>query len=251
MLVTSHDWNNPEEIREWDEYGDNFNPTRTEQLDLLVSILAASCLSQTTPHVSVASPAPPANWILDLGYGSGKVEQLIFERISGVNILGVDSSKAMMELAEKRLQPYIGQFEALQFDLNHLASLTLPAHPFQCVIAVQSLHHLSSVQLRTAYEWIYQQLKSGGVFLLLDRVQVETAVLWQVMQAVWRRQDQIYGSTVMMHEGKDFNEHEQIVYARGDFPVRIDDHLSWLRDCGFAATCVHAHGNRALIVGVK
>lgn len=52
-----------------DGQDDVINPTRAEQLDILISMLN----DFTTP----------SDCILDLGYGSGKVEELLLEHIPG------------------------------------------------------------------------------------------------------------------------------------------------------------------------
>lgn len=75
--------------------------------------------------------------------------------------------------------------------------------------------------------------------------------LWNAYHMVWQHQDNLYGSTVANHEGATFEEHERTVRERGDFPVLLDEHLKSLRETGFEAACVHSHGNRALIVGIK
>ena len=74
----------------------NANPLRPEQLHILLTILTNTFQSN--------------QWILDLGYGSGQIEKLIFERIPQAKIVGVDNSDAMMQLAHKRLGTYEHQF---------------------------------------------------------------------------------------------------------------------------------------------
>lgn len=233
----AHDWENPAEVMRWDVDGNLTNPIRPEQLDILVSILV--------------STMQPGKWILDLGYGSGQVEQLIFNRVANASVVGVDNSAEMMKLARERLADHLAQFESIQFDLANLPTLNLPHHPYQMVLAIQSLHHLSVKEMQAAYHWIFDVLQPGGVFLLLDRIRVETDGLWKVMQQVWERQDHKYDADVVRKEGESFSDHERIVRERGDFPVLLDEHLKWLREAGFEAACLHLHGNRALIVGRK
>lgn len=231
------DWSNPIIAKKWDQNGINRNPLREEQLDILLAILANSF--QTN------------EWILDLGYGSGQIEKLIFDRIPQAKIVGVDNSDAMMDLAKQRLSQYENQFVSVKWNLANIDSLKLPPHNYQHVLASQSLHHLSKADMQAVYRRVYEILEPGGLFLLLDKIRVETSNLWSVFHTVWQRQDKLYGSTVTNHEGATFEEHERTVLDRGDFPVLLDEHLNWLRETGFEAACVHSHGNRALIVGIK
>jgi hypothetical protein len=89
------------------------------------------------------------------------------------------------------------------------------------------------------------------MFLLLDRLAVESERIWQVMHVVWERQDRLFHTHVSSHEGESFDAHARRVRERGDFPISLYQHLTWLKECGFDATCVHVHGNRGLLVGVK
>lgn len=231
------DWSNPMTAMKWDQSGKNTNPLREEQLDILVTLLANSY--------------QPNKWILDLGYGSGQIEKTIFERIPLAKIVGIDNSDAMMELARQRLSQYKNEFVSIKWDLANIDSLKLPPHQYGHVLAIQSLHHLSKTEMQAAYSRIHEILMPGGLFLLLDRIRIETTNLWSLFHTIWHRQDSLYGSVVANHEGTTFKEHERIVRDRGDFPVLLDEHLNWLRETGFEAACLHLHGNRALIAGIK
>ncbi|MFB5189920.1 class I SAM-dependent methyltransferase [Alicyclobacillus fastidiosus] len=233
----TQNWNHPDTARLWDAKGNRRNPIRFEQLDILVSILESAYAKDA--------------WILDLGYGSGQVEKLIFERLPEASVVGVDNSEAMMELAKQRLSENTSRFVSVRHDLGDIDTLSLPNHKYQFVIAIQSLHHLSKEQMQAVYRYIYRTLEPGGLFLLLDRLQVETKGLWEVYHTVWARQDRLYESTVASHEGTSFEDHQRTVLDRGDYPVLLDEHLEWLRKSGFEAACLHAHGHRALIVGRK
>ena len=48
--------------------------------------------------------------------------------------------------------------------------------------------------------------------------------------------------------GDDFLQQQQ---RKEDYPASLEEHLIWLRQAGFEATCLHLHLNRALIVAVK
>jgi len=232
-----HDWSDPEVARRWDRGAYDTNPTRREQLDILVSVLEG--LWQ------------PGGWLLDLGCGSGQVEQLIFDRIPDARVVGVDGSPAMTAIARERLTAHLDRFEIVLHDLSALPSLALPDRPYQFTIAVQSLHHLSPGDMRDAYRSVYGLLEPGGLFLLQDRLQVENSGVWPAMRQVWERQDREYGSRTADHEGASFPDHERTVRERGDYPVLLDEHLQWLKGAGFQTACLHLHGHRALLAGAK
>jgi len=230
-------WKDPIAARAWDTSGDNINPTRGEQLDILVSLLAEF--------------TNQGDWILDLGYGSGKVEELIFERIPHSQVVGIDNSEAMAQLALERLSPYTDRFIPLHGDLAELSNLQLPVSEVGAVIAIQSLHHLSAQDMQAAYRHIHSLLRPGGMFLLLDRLKVEDEVVFPLFRSVWKRLDRYHGSETAPQEGESFAIHETILQQEGDFPVTFETHLAWLRECEFHTTTLHVHGNRGLISGVK
>ncbi|WP_067621502.1 class I SAM-dependent methyltransferase [Alicyclobacillus acidiphilus] len=234
--MPKNDWNDAQTAQAWDVNGDSRNPIRAEQLDILVSVLADAL--------------QPDDWFVDLGFGSGKVEELIFSKIAGVRGIGIDMSEAMMKLAEDRLKPYRGRFETVARNLADLSTLQLDK-PIRAAVAVQSLHHLSQEAMYAAYQWIYQTLEPGGVFLLSDRMQVASAAQWTLLRSLWKRQDRLYHSHVTPHEGDSFEHHQQTVIDRGDYPIPLIQQLTWLQSIGFDAFCLHVHAHRALIAAVK
>src|SRR5438105_2051309 len=103
------DFRDPETARHWSADPVSHNPTRREQLDILLSILEAEYRQGAT--------------ILDIGFGSGIVEEMIFQRIPGAYVVGVDASPAMLALARERLAPYEGRYETVTHDITDIATL--------------------------------------------------------------------------------------------------------------------------------
>ncbi|MFC7441700.1 class I SAM-dependent methyltransferase [Laceyella putida] len=236
--MSRHNWNDPSEAKQWDQnHAGLHNPLRAEQLDILLSVIEASF--------------QPNQWLLDLGMGSGLVEEQLFKRIPEARVVGVDSSTEMLKLAHERLRPYANRYETHVGDFADLDQLPLPDYSYQCVFSVQALHHLTPAQMKRAYSAICDRLQPGGLFLLLDRIKVPSPLLWPLYQTLWQRQDRVYRSQVAPHEGETFVEHQAIVSGRGDLPVTLDEHLAWLNEAGFVATCLHLHGNRALFAARK
>lgn len=233
----SQNWKDPQGAQDWSANPLRQNPTRSEQLDILLSVLADFHQDGTA--------------IVDLGFGSGIVEAEIFQRVPGARVVGVDFSPAMMALARERLKSYEDRFTAIEHDLSQLDTLTLPPNTYRFFIAIQALHHLMPQAMQRAYAYIHQHLDPGGLFLLLDRMAIDTPQLYEVYQSVWRRLDRLHESLVADHEGDRHETHLQRVREDGDLPVSLEQHLAWLRAAGFETACLHTHGHRALIVGRK
>ncbi len=231
------DFKDPTTAQIWDADTRSHNPSRPEQLDMLLTIIADHYQSGKT--------------ILDLGMGTGLVEDLLFQRIPQAQVIGVDASTAMLELAHKRLQPYANQYTSFIHDLAAITTLQLPPSEYQIVFSVQTLHHLTDSQMQVAYQFIYNTLESGGLFLLLDRMAIEKGSLYSIYQSLWTRQDTLQGSHLHEWEGLTFADHQRIEPERGDIPLTLERHLTLLKQSGFDAACFNLQTNRALIVGRK
>src|SRR6478752_9286843 len=106
------DWTDMDTARSWSADTTTHNPVRVEQLDILMSILE--------------DEYKPGTAILDVGMGSGLVEAMLFERIPGAFVVGLDSSQAMVALAHERLAQYAGRYEMVMHDLRDIAGAKLP-----------------------------------------------------------------------------------------------------------------------------
>ncbi len=231
------DFTDPKIAQTWDRDTTSGNPNRHEHIDLLLTLIQAEY--------------QPGKAILDLGIGSGLVEDLLFYRIPRVQVVGVDVSPAMMALAQERLKAHTDQYALIEHDLKHIETLKLPQQAYQFVISIQTLHHLTADETRTLYRYIHQTLEPGGYFLLLDRIAVSQPALFACYQALWGWQDRQYGSKVVQAEGASFADHERIVRDRGDQPLGLEQLLTLMRETGFEAACLHLQTNRALLAARK
>jgi tRNA (cmo5U34)-methyltransferase len=229
------DWTDAATAKSWDADPVSHNPLRVEQLDILLTLLE--------------SEYRPGKAILDIGLGTGMVEELIFERVPGAYVVGVDFSEAMLEIARRRLHPYREQYEVVVRDIREISWLKLPAHDYQVAISVQTVHNVEDVYKKPIFDFIYRALEPGGLFLLLDRIAVETPALFPSYRALWDRLSALHNTR--MREGETFEEHGSRVAARGDLPASLEQHLAWLREAGFEAACLHLHTNRALFAARK
>ncbi len=228
------DWTNPETAKMWSADPLTHNPTRTEQLDILITLLQSEYREHTT--------------ILDIGMGSGIVEEMIFKRVPNAYMVGVDGSRAMLELAYKRLAGYEGQYEVVVHDLTELETLELPDEDYSVVISVQTIHNVADEYKKALFKLAYDVLQPGGLFLLLDRIATDMPGLFPLYKSIWARLDKIHSG---LDEGETYEEHVQRVAERGDVPISLEQHLDWLREAGFDVACLHLHGIRALFAGRK
>jgi tRNA (cmo5U34)-methyltransferase len=234
------DWTSREFARKWDSSALSHNLMRAEQIDILLSIIADLYRPGTT--------------ILDIGLGSGRVEEILFERIPQARLVGTDFSEAMLELAHTNLSPYRDRYEVAMQDLTRPWDVKLPEREYGIAFSVQVIHNVAHAHKKETFAFIEHALAPGGIFLLLDRIRVSTPGLFPAYLSLWDRLDRERGIDPAMNrrEGATFEEHELSVSTRGDQPATLEEHLQWLPEAGFAeVACLHLHGNRALLAARK
>lgn len=104
---------------------------------------------------------PPDGLVLDLGCGDGWLTPVLTERAEAV--IGVDSSQAMLDLAQRRLADRHG---AVSFRLGSLEHLPVADGEAEGAVFSLVLHHLA--QPAVALGEARRALKPGGRLVVLD-----------------------------------------------------------------------------------
>lgn len=100
--------------------------------------------------------------ILEAGVGSGRVTLSLMEEISP-QLIGLDLSKEMLKIAQKKMSPYKQKFNLILGDAERLPFRN---KVFDAIICISTLHYFSSPQ--TSLEEFSNALKKGGVFVYGD-----------------------------------------------------------------------------------
>jgi ubiquinone/menaquinone biosynthesis C-methylase UbiE len=227
------DWENPEFAQHWDAVVSAANPGRAEQLDILAAV--------------VERVYAPGISILDLGIGSGLVELALFNRVPEAQIVGVEQSEAMIALAEQRLAPYADRCQIVRHDLADIESLMLPERTYSVAFSVQTLHHIPHEAQQAAYAFVARLLPPGGVFLHMERVALDAERFADVIPPAWEALE----GRAEVKSGGTAEDFLARLRSKSEYAATLELHLAWLREAGFAATCLHLQLNRALMVGVK
>jgi tRNA (cmo5U34)-methyltransferase len=221
-------WQNREAAAEWDSAFAERLATRAEQQAILLGLLAE------TTHDGAA--------ILDLGVGSGLVAEAVLEAMPGVSVVGVDFSEAMLELARERLVRFGARARLLHHDLAEIGTVALPESRYAAAFSVQTLHHLPDNEKEAAIAWSARAIEAGGLVVIVDQVSVSEP-MFAAFAATWRRIDP--------HTPATYAEYAEALEREEDRPARLQDLLAWLEDADLDAACLHAYGNRAVLVGRK
>jgi ubiquinone/menaquinone biosynthesis C-methylase UbiE len=219
-------WHERAIARGWDASGGARLPTRVEQQEILLALLREARVGERV--------------VLDLGVGSGLVAEAVLDALPEASLVGIDFSDAMLELARARLDRFGSRVQLVRHDLADVGDLALPAGRYAAAFSVQTLHHLSDAAKEAAIAWSAAAVEPGGLIVIVDRVAVPES-LFCAWAAVWRRIDPAVPAT--------YAEYEEQLAQGGDRPASVHDQLSWLRNVGLDAMCVHAYGNRVVLVG--
>ena len=229
------DWHDIKFVKQWDKDPITGNPTRAEQLEILLAVLKDEYRSGTA--------------ILDVGIGSGIIEQAIFTILPKAYVVGIDYSEAMIRLARQRLQNHKNQCLFLQHDITKLNGIVLPKKKYQVAVSVQTLHNLPHNHKKRIFKWLHSVLPKNGLLLILDRIALISPKLFSVYQSAWKRLEKIHGGTVV--SARTFSEYVKRIKAKGDMPATLEEHLAWFREAGFQPACIHLHAHRALFAARK
>ena len=220
------EWSNKNFAEDWDGGGAAKHPVRKEHLDMLVSIIADGYSS--------------GKYILDLGYGSGQVEEMLYAKIPDAHIIGTDNSDVMIELSRKRLGDNFKKLSAINSSLEDIEALKLPKGNYQYVISVQALHHLAHNQQKKIFQFAYNTLEQSGSFLFIDRVVLDIQTFEKPYKAIYEKMF-----------NKSFEEYKKDIEQKEDYPATPEEHISWLDEIGFKVTCLSKRFDRAFIIGFK
>ena len=161
--------------------------------------------------------------VLDLGCGTGTVTKTLKEQFKNAQVTCLDLAENMIEMAKIKLKDYkdieyaIGDFYEYNFSEN-----------YDVIVSSLALHHLAADEdKKEFYKKIYDALVHGGIFLNADAVLASNKQLQRIYTAKWK---EFMNKSISM---KEIEEKWVPAAETEDHPVKITDHLDWLREIGF------------------
>ena len=107
----------------------------------------------------------PGGELADIGCGSGNLIIQIAEKISGLNLVGIDISSEILELAKKRaIEKQVDK--KIEFKIGTVENLPFPNNSVDFIVSTLSLHHW--VEPIKAFNEFYRVLKENGTLLIFD-----------------------------------------------------------------------------------
>jgi len=220
-------WGDADFVRVWDKHPPS--PLKAEQLDMLAAVIRQ-------------------NWrrgsrILDLGCGTGKIEERISERLPVARFVCVDRSAVMLGFARKRLAAHAGQCRFVCADLTRLHRLKLPDGPFRFVILVDVVHELTDPAKRRLLRFCGNNLTRDGLLLFVDRLALDLKHLGGAHTAVLRRLQRL----TRTRTGQLSDCFADARHSEHEHPLELEPHLRLFRTCGLTPGVLHLHFHKVLI----
>eukprot|EP01045_Picozoa_sp_COSAG04_P014608 COSAG04_NODE_1104_length_8239_cov_19.226658_6_plen_252_part_00 len=170
------------------------HPTRAEQLDVLVSCIAAT--------------ARPGDTVLDVGCGTGYLAHLLLEKRPDLRYCGVDLNEASLAEGRGRFAGLGDRVSFVRGDLQRVDNISLPHSALTCRFAVTVLtfHDLSADEKPAVLGWMLRHVADDGYLLLYDRLRLVAPSLFPVQRAVWDRVEAVHGRP--MRSADSYDEYE-------------------------------------------
>jgi tRNA (cmo5U34)-methyltransferase len=216
----------PEQIRErFDNDVERFSNLETGQTATMDAPLTLDLVTEAAARTN-----PDATNMLDLGCGAGNYALKMLQRVPEMSVTLVDLSRPMLERARQRVADAGGQHvRMMQGDIR---SLELGGPQFDIILAAMVLHHLrGDDEWKTVFGKLFQALKPGGSFWIVDHIEYDDPKVQEMMQARW-------GNYLTAFKGEEYRDHVFGYVAQEDTPRPLLFQTDLLREVGFTQVSV-------------
>jgi len=150
-------------------------PEEARHYDLLISLISLGRYPRFIRGIVDKMDMQPGQSILDLGSGTGRNECFMAQKIGAHSkIVGLDISKEMLSLAQKRCRSYPN----VQFKEQRIEVPLTYREEFDKVFISFVLHGFEDTQKLEIIGNAYRALKPGGIFYILDYNEFDLRRLW-------------------------------------------------------------------------
>lgn len=205
------------------------HPTRTEQLDILASVITDICTQ--------------SDKVLDLGCGTGYVAGLLLDRVQNIDYYGVDINTDSLKQAAVHLHGRCVT-QLAQADLMRVDELPFGSERFKVIFSALVFHDLGDEAKQQLIRWCASHLANDGYFLLYDRVRLSQSSTFALQRSVWSRIERVHG--VAMRSAPTYETYLADL-GSDNRPATLDEYSKWFRAAGLDSQILHLHGNVALI----
>ncbi len=119
-------------------------------------------ISKTLSFLEAWTAISPQAVVLDIGCGTGEFEKLVLNRHPNQQIVGVDISQKMLEIARQKCQAYPN----VVFLAGSALALPFSNRSFDVIVSASAFHYFD--EPAAALKEMRRVLRPGGVLVILD-----------------------------------------------------------------------------------
>ncbi|NVM38586.1 MAG: class I SAM-dependent methyltransferase [Candidatus Lokiarchaeota archaeon] len=170
------------------------------------------------------------NSFVDVGCGSGNLIVQVAKKYPNLDLIGVDLSSEILELAKKKaVENNVN--EKIVFKIGSVENLPFPDKSVEFIITTLSLHHWEDP--KQAFEEIFRVLKDGGVLLIFDFRRDARNFFYGLLKfatkvVVPKALKKINEPLGSLKAGYVFSEISQIISQTSFSNVDIKPYLAWM-----------------------
>ncbi|TET56349.1 MAG: class I SAM-dependent methyltransferase [Promethearchaeota archaeon] len=168
--------------------------------------------------------------LLDVGCGSGNLIIQVAKKYPSLDLIGVDLSSEILELAKKKAVEN-NLNEKIVFKIGSVENLPFPDKSVDFILSTLSLHHWEDP--KQAFEEIFRVLTDGGVLLIFDFRRDARKFFYGLLKfatkvVVPKALKKINEPSGSLKAGYVFSEISQIVSQTSFNNVDIKPYLAWM-----------------------
>lgn len=162
----------------------------------------------------------PVTW-LDIGCGTGKMEEVAFISGNIEKIVACDISEKMIAIVKKRFEDK--NIELITASIFDVCTDT----KFDVVTAIQVFHYLQREERIEAIRKCYEALNPNGIFITFENFAPYSEPGKCLFLKRWK--------SFQLSQGKSMEESNRHIgrYGKAYFPITISEHLEVFKQCGF------------------
>jgi tRNA (cmo5U34)-methyltransferase len=234
------EWKDSKHVKEFIENSDNYILERKRQVNILKSFY----------NYFLPNKPNGTQKILDLGCGDGRISIEILKLDRNVDLFLVDGSLEMLEEAKSNLRGY-ENIQYINESFQNIMEKDGIGKDFNLIISSLAIHHLSTLEKKSFYKYIYNKLEIGGFFINMDVVLSPTEQLEEWYLMLWN--EWIHENENELGNENSF-QHLPLQYKNNpdNHPETLGKQLNELKKIGFKnVDCFYKYGIFSIYGGKK
>jgi tRNA (cmo5U34)-methyltransferase len=179
-------------------------------------------------HLADTVCPKPSAW-LDTGCGTGTFAAAAMGRFPDTTFYLADPSESMLDICRAKLALHKAAGKCI---ITSCASMEvdLPENSLDVITAIQCHHYMDTDGREKTTAHLFRLLKPGGLYIHFENIRPTSKIGSEIGKERWRR--------FLMGHGRSFEEaYVQVERLDSEFfPITIEEHLSLLRETGFAGS---------------